>query len=125
MTDANRLDRIEALLEQVAASQQATQQIVESNARSIQALGDRNEETRKIAESAAKSVVALGQTVMDDRAEREEIESQLRLNISSTNSSIQALVTEARENRRQHIDFRERFDRLLAEIQEIWRRIAG
>ena len=110
----DRLDRIEALLEQ-------TVQLVSSNARSIQAIGT---------------------TIEDNRAELEETELQLRVDLNQTarqtdqrfqsmleaqketNRQMQALIDSQQVNNREHQAFREHFQSLLSQISsrlnDIW-----
>ena len=167
---SERLERIEALLEQVAQQQAsntlaiaAMQQgvdtrfdgiwkVCESNAKSIAALSQEVAETRRVADSNARSIQGLGQTLEDDRADREEEDSQIRLDLnllgrgvdglirerrndwrewrqqqSDWNLRIETLLQDARADRQvnaqEHRAFRETFQTLLAEIARIWQQL--
>ncbi|MBW4464039.1 MAG: hypothetical protein KME07_01190 [Pegethrix bostrychoides GSE-TBD4-15B] len=136
---SDRLDRIERILEELATSQQQTQQqqqltqrqlettrsIVESNAEQQQFIQRQLELTRSIVESNAKAITALGQTVIDDREETAETASRNMVQGRNNEQLIEILISEGQENIRQHQAFTERFDRMLLEIQRIWQRIAG
>lgn len=66
-----------------------------------------------------------GSTVEDDRAEHDQVDSELRVDVNDNSQRIQVLIGESRENIREHRAFRERFDRMLNEIQRIWQRFAS
>lgn len=113
---SERLDRIEALLEQVAQQQAsntlaiaAIQQgvdtrfdgiwkVCESNAKSIAALSQEVAETRLVADSNARSIQGLGQTLEDDRADREEEDSQIRLDLNLLSRGVDGLIRERRND---------------------------
>lgn len=75
--------------------------------------------------SNARAIQALGSTSEDDRAERDQADSELRVDINDNSQRIQVLIGESRENIREHRAFRERFDRTLDEIQRIWQRLTN
>lgn len=122
----SELDEIRGILRDVAINQQqnqiqleATQRLAEltlsianSNARSIEAMGGRIDETLSIANSNAKAITALGQTVADNQEEIEETASQNMVTGRENSRLIEVLISESRENIRQHQAFLERFDRL-------------
>lgn len=121
----DRLDRIERILEELAASQQQTDQRIAAVAEQQQLTQRQLELTRSIVESNAKAITALGQTVTDDREETAETASQNMVQGRDNERMIEVLISESQENIRQHQAFTERFDRMLLEIQRIWQRIAG
>jgi hypothetical protein len=99
----NRLDRVEAILEALAQSQARTQEVAESAQRIA-------ESAQRIAESNARAIEAWGLRVQEDRAEREQRDSELHVMIRQNEQQIQILIEESRENIRQHRDFQRRFD---------------
>jgi hypothetical protein len=97
---------IQALQELVAN----TQRIADSNTQSIQVIQELVTNTQRIAESNARAIEAWGLTVQEDRAEREQRDSELHVMIRQNEQQIQILIEESRENIRQHRDFQRRFD---------------
>lgn len=102
MTNANgngdRLSRIESILDRLAVQQETTQQLLA--------------ETAAIANSNARSVQAWEALIEQNKVEAEEERSQLRVDINE-------LKQANRENIAQHLEFRERFDQVLAEIRRL------
>ena len=110
----DRLDRIEALLEQ-------TVQLVSSNARSIQAIGTTVEENRaELEETELQLRVDLNQAARQtDQRFQSMLEAQ-----AETNRQMQALIDSQQVNNREHQAFREHFQSLLSQISsrlnDIW-----
>lgn len=134
------------------ASIAETKEITESNAKAIAANSSAIAETRKIADSNARSIEAWAETIQDDRADREEEDSRIRIDLRTTHDMISGLIQErrtdwaewrrqqeerdqrftnlledAREDRkaneREHDAFRENIQVLLAEIARVWQRL--
>ncbi|MCG8362075.1 MAG: hypothetical protein MJA27_01930 [Pseudanabaenales cyanobacterium] len=112
--DIDRLDRIEALLEQ-------TVQLVSSNARSIQAIGTTFEENHAdLEETELQLRVDLNQIARQtDQRFQSMLEAQ-----EETSRQIQALVDSQQVNNHEHQAFREHFQSLLSQISsrlnDIW-----
>lgn len=107
--DDDRLSRVERILERLAERQDRFQ--------------DQLEFGYRLSLSNARAIQALGSTVEDDRAEHDQVDSELRVDVNDNSQRIQVLIGESRENIREHRAFRERFDRMLDEIQRIWQRL--
>ena len=115
--DIDRLDRIEALLEQ-------TVQLVSSNARSIQAIGTTVEENRAdLEETELQLKVDLNQIT---RRTDERFQSMLETQ-AETSRQLQALIDAQKVNNHEHQAFREHFQSLLSQISsrlnDIWQRL--
>ncbi|HEY9878157.1 MAG TPA: hypothetical protein V6D29_06855 [Leptolyngbyaceae cyanobacterium] len=129
----DRLDRIEAILAQVAESQQRTQQITESNARAIEAnsnaitqmreeLQQADERSRQRLEETTADVVnmisGLGQQL-------EETDNRFNVLLEEARADRQEWQQQAAANETEHRAFRQNIQILLAEISRIWQRLAG
>jgi chromosome segregation ATPase len=126
-----QLDQVAINLDQVAVNLDRTEKIAESNARSIQAWEGLLQETRAIADSNARSIQAWESRINQVEEEAEEDRSVLRVNLNTLSTGvaqmqvgIDELRQASRENIAQHFDFRERFDRVMDEIEDL-RRSAG
>ena len=132
----DRLDRIEALLATVAESQARTQIIVEQNAAGLR-------ETRAITESNARAIEAWGDRIEEGIAEAEEVTSQMVVSSSlrleeaiattvqvvanlgqqqqETDQRFNTLLEEARADRQRseqrNAEHSQRFDVFLAEAR--------
>lgn len=121
MINGNVETRVAALETQMQEIRDLLQQVAQLQVQSATNL----EETRRvaerglqIAESNARSIQAWEVLIAQNRDEAEEERSRLAVRLSE-------LEQANRENIQQHFHFQERFDRTLAEIQQIWRRLAG
>jgi len=101
----DRLETLEQAQERTQEQLELTLAIVNRSAQSI-------ERTEKIAESNARSVQAWESLISQNRDEAEEERSQLRVDINE-------LKQANRENVAQHLEFRERFDQVLEEIRRV------
>ncbi|WP_346293784.1 hypothetical protein [Sphaerothrix gracilis] len=121
-----RLSRIESITESNAraANERLSriESITESNAKAITANSSAIAETRKIADSNACSIEAWAQTIQDDRADREEEDSRIRIDLRTTHDMISGLIQERRtdwaEWRRQQEERDQRFTNLLEDARE-------
>lgn len=142
MTD--RLDRIEAILANVAEQQQANTEkiqsvtkLVESNARAIQANAEaaRVDRERQAQEAAAfRQEIADGFTETRQRLENLGADTMRDLMTIAqesdeadreTRARMQNLIDESKENIRQHAVFQERFNNTLARIDQSLANISG
>ena len=140
----DRLDRIEALLATVAESQAATQanleatrQITDSNARAIEAWSSRIEEGIAEAEEVSSSMSANTNRRMEDAiADTVQLIGNLGNQLAETDQRFNTLLEEARADRQradrdralnesEHRAFRETFQTMLAQIAQLWQRVAG
>lgn len=103
-TNGDRLSRVEAILEGLAQRQDRFQVQLE--------------ETAAIARSNARSIQAWEALIEQNKVEAEEERSALAVRLTD-------LEQASRENIQQHFDFRERFDRVLSQIEDLRRRMAG
>lgn len=94
----SRLDNIERILQGVTES--------------IQLLAAENRATRAITESNARAIQALTNHTAEARDDAEEERSEIRLAINTMRETVAELVQASRENIAQHMEFRERFDRI-------------
>lgn len=152
MTQSNdRLDRIETLLTTVAESQVAstqrldrieaglsrTEKIVESNARAIEAWGNRIDEVQIETEEATSSTRADLAVRIEDNAHNQGIDrvrfdqlheehTQRFNNLLEEARADRAEMRAAREaNATEHRAFTQNIQTLLAEIARLWQRVAG
>lgn len=136
-SEPSRLDRIERILENVAEQQQLFQsqieqtlQIADSNARAIQAHGEELRTSlaahREELRTNITDIVSMVSTAAIQRqTEQAAIDRE-------NDTRVEVLLGESQQNLREHQAFREenarfqtRFDRMLAEIQQIWQRIGA
>ncbi|MGB3311392.1 MAG: hypothetical protein WBG32_10450 [Nodosilinea sp.] len=148
---SDRLDRVEALLAQVAESQAKTEanlarteKITESNARAIEAWGGRIEEgdqqTQTQLEAAIADTVAMiadmGQQQQEtgQRAEQLKAEADQRFELflaearadrAEMRAAREQWQLEAQANTTEHRAFTQNIQVLLAEITRLWQRVAG
>ena len=126
MTTSNdRLEQIESILAELARRQAQTQeqidgrlgrieQVVESNARAIEAWSGR------IDESGTRLEVAIADTVaMIADLGRQQQETDQRFEVFLQESRADRVLNES-----EHRAFRETFQTLLAEISRIWQRVS-
>lgn len=114
---------IRDLLQQLAQSQVRTQQQLDQTV----AIAS---EASATARSNARSIQAWEALIEQNRVEAEEERSvlqvglnEMRAGINELRVSISDLNQANRENVLQHMEFRERFDQTLVEIQRIWQRL--
>lgn len=141
---AVRLDRIEASntastqrLDRIEALQDRTMQIVESNARAIEAWGDRIEEGMAEAEEVTSSMVASSSLRLEEAiAATVQLVANLGQQQQETDQRFNTLLAEARADRAEmraareantteHRAFTQNIQVLLAEIARLWQRVAG
>lgn len=96
MTD--RLDRIEGLLEKLTVSLGETRAIAHSNATAILALGNKIDAIADIAESNARSIGGWSLTIEEDRADREEEDSRIRVDLNTLVRLAEGLIRERRHD---------------------------
>lgn len=99
------LDEIRAILRDVATRQQAISEQQEITQRQL-------EITRSIADSNARAIEAWRQQLTESQEELEEENSVLSVRLGRHHRSLILLISESRENIRQHEEFRSRFARL-------------
>lgn len=117
-----RLDRIEAILAQVAESQQRTQAICESNARAIQAWETRIEDGIADAEEVSTSMAAstneqLSSSIADTVAMIGDLgrqQGQMMQQQAETDQRFNVLLEENRTDRK---EWRQKFDEQIAQMQ--------
>jgi len=109
-----RMEQIQATLQQVADLQALTQQQLKV--------------TLDIANSNARAIQAWESRINQVEEEAEEERSELRVNLNTLSTGvaqmqvgIDELRQASRENIAQHFDFRERFDRMMGEIEDLRR----
>jgi hypothetical protein len=134
---SDRLDRIEALLEENSRQLAETRLLVDSNAKAIQAWEQRANTIEEEAEERATTINAR----LVDRIERDEdhYDEQIRrfdrLH-TEHNQRFETLLQEARADRQrfdesmaanaaEHRAFTQNIQVLLAEIARLWQRVAG
>jgi hypothetical protein len=104
----NRLDRIEAILEQTVSIQQ-------SNSRAISALSNQIAEMGQKLEASLENFTT---TVNEALAAQDQRQTE-------TSRQIQALIDNQQVNQREHTAFVQSFQAILAEIRALWERLAG
>lgn len=142
----DRLDRIEAILERVAAQQESfredlagTKAIADSNARAVQAweqrINDSEAESQEIATSIganvnhridvlAEALQGLIRERRDDWSEWREQQAQVNTESSQRfNNLLEDARADRKRNEAEHQAFRESFQTLLGEIRSIWQRL--
>lgn len=148
---SDRLDRIEAILATVAESQarteanlERTEQIAASNARAIEAWGgridegdQRNQTQLEVSIADTVQMIAdLGQQQQEaaQRAEQHKAEADQRFEVFLAEARAdRAEMRAAREqsdreralNESEHRAFRETFQTMLAQVAQLWQRVAG
>lgn len=105
------MEQIQATLQQVADLQALTQQQLKV--------------TLDIATSNARAIQAWEARINQVEEEAEEERSELRVELNELRFGMDELRQASRENIAQHFDFREHFDRVMGEIEDLRRRIAG
>jgi chromosome segregation ATPase len=129
----DRLDRIEAILADVAESQRRTQQAQEVNTgaiaglrRSVQEVNTSIGETNQQLRESIADIVELLTTLAEQQGQRHD-EADQRFNnlLEDARADRQRSEERADANEREHQAFRESFQSLLAEIRAIWQRLAG
>ena len=138
MTYSNdRLDRIEAILEDNARQLVETRQIADSNARAIEAWGGRIEEGIAEAEEVSSSMAANTNRRMEEAvADTVQMIANLGRQQQETDQRFEVFLAEARADRAEmraareansteHRAFTQNIQVLLAEIARLWQRVAG
>jgi len=120
-----QLEQTAAIARDNAVAMTRTEAIANSNARSIQAWEVLAQETLAIANSNARSVQAWEFRINQVEEEAEEKRSELRVGLNELRSGMDELRQASRENIAQHFDFRERFDRVMGEIEDLRRQMTG
>jgi hypothetical protein len=134
---AARMDRFEAGLERTWQLVESTRQITDSNARAIEAWGERIEEVQIDTEEATSSTRAGLSVRIEDNAHNQGIDrvrfDQLH---EEHNQRFETLLEDARADRAEmraareanateHRAFTQNIQVLLAEISRLWQRVAG
>ena len=139
MTTSNPspLDRVEMALAAIAESQAASnvrldriEQLTESNARAIAAHGEELRTSLATHREELRASIADVVNMVGGVAVQRQQEQAAGDRENST--QIEVLLGESRENIRQHqvfieegVVFRDRLDRMFAEIRTIWQRLVG
>jgi catalase (peroxidase I) len=139
MTTSNPspLDRVEMALAAIAESQAASnvrldriEQLTESNARAIAAHGEELRTSLAAHREELRASIADVVNMVGGVAVQRQQEQAAGDRENST--QIEVLLGESRENIRQHqvfieegVVFRDRLDRMFAEIRTIWQRLVG
>lgn len=120
----DRLDRIEAILAQVAESQQRTQQQVESNARAIEANSNAISQMREELQQADERS---RQRLEETTADVVDMISNLAIQQGETDQRFNTLLAEARADRQTNIrerrEFRGFMRQMIEDIRRIWQRL--
>ena len=145
---SDRLDRMEALLATTIEGLARTEKITESNARAIEAWSSRIEEGITEAEEVSSSMAANTNRRMEDaiadtvqmianlgqqqqeaaqRAEQQKAEADQRFEVflAEARADRQRADRDRALNESEHRAFRETFQTMLAQIAQLWQRVAG
>ncbi|MEA5449646.1 hypothetical protein VB780_13760 [Leptolyngbya sp. CCNP1308] len=134
---SDRLDRMEALLASTIEGLSRTEKIVESNARAIEAWGDRIEDGIAEAEEVSSSMAANTNRRMEEAiTDTVQMIANLGQQQQETDQRFEVFLAEARADRAEmraareansteHRAFTQNIQVLLAEIARLWQRVAG
>jgi membrane-associated HD superfamily phosphohydrolase len=132
-----RLDRIEAIQSETAAGLREVRAITESNARAIEAWGDRIEEGMAEAEAVSSAMAANTNRRMEEAiTDTVSMIANLGRQQQDTDQRFEVFLAEARADRAEmraareansteHRAFTQNIQVLLAEIARLWQRVAG
>lgn len=122
----DRIDRIEAILAEIAESQRRTQQQQEVNTGAISGL---RRSVQEVNTSVRLTNEQLNASIADTVAMIGSLAEQQEQRHNETDQRFNNLLADSRSDRqnneREHQAFRESFQSLLGEIRAIWERLAG